>query len=165
LDHFTGNVHNFSESDGLPRSQSATISYISEDHAGQVWIGIYRSGVARFRNGHFDLFGPAEGIPAGGIRYIYTDSRNRVWLASGRGGLGRIDDPQGSKPRVQRYTTADGLSSDEIQCITEDRFGRIYAGTGLGVDRLNPATGEVLHYTTADGVAQRCHRRRYPRNS
>ncbi len=39
-------------------------------------------------------------------------------------------------------------------CITEDRWGRIYAGTGHGVDRLDPLTGRVKHYTMADGLVR-----------
>jgi len=32
-------------------------------------------------------------------------------------------------------------------------LGRIYIGTGRGVDRLEPANGHIKHYTTADGLA------------
>ena len=39
-------------------------------------------------------------------------------------------------------------------CITEDRFGRIYLGTVSGVDRLDPATGSIRHYTTSEGLAK-----------
>lgn len=153
LNRSTGSVRAFSEADGLPPLGSVAILYLAEDHAGQIWIGLYRSGVARLRNGRFEVLTTADGIPAGGIRYIYEDSRHRLWLASGRGGLGCIEDPTALKPAVRRYTTETGLASDEIQTITEDRFGRIYAGTGLGVDRLDPATGRIVHYTTANGLA------------
>jgi ligand-binding sensor domain-containing protein len=45
------------------------------------------------------------------------------------------------------------LSSNTVELITEDLGGDIYAGTGRGLDRLDPATGRVRHYTTADGLA------------
>src|SRR5258706_9338354 len=57
-------------------------------------------------------------------------------------------------PRFSNYATAEGLSSDDVWCITEDQWGRIYAGTGRGVDRLDPSTGQVRHYTAADGLAR-----------
>ena len=54
-----------------------------------------------------------------------------------------------------RYSTAQGLSSNDVECLTEDRWGRIYAGTGHGVDRISPGTPpRVRHYTTADGLAR-----------
>ena len=36
--------------------------------------------------------------------------------------------------------------------VTEDNYGRIYVGTGQGLDRLDPVTGRIKHYTTADGL-------------
>jgi streptogramin lyase len=149
----TGRIRTFSEADGLPPMNSFGILHIAEDHTGQIWIGLYRTGVARLRQGRFQVFTPADGIPAGGIRFIYEDREHRLWLGSGRGGLGCIADPSAATPAISRYTMADGLSSDEIQAITEDNFGRIYLGTGLGVDRLDPATRGIVHYTAADGLA------------
>ncbi len=48
---------------------------------------------------------------------------------------------------------ANGLASNTIQCLAEDELGRIYAGTGRGVDRLDPATGRIKHLSAADGLA------------
>jgi hypothetical protein len=39
-----------------------------------------------------------------------------------------------------------------INCITEDRYGRLYVGTARGLDRLDPATGRVKPFTAADGL-------------
>lgn len=36
--------------------------------------------------------------------------------------------------------------------MSEDLWGRIYVGTGRGIDRLDPATGRIKHYTTDDGL-------------
>jgi two-component sensor histidine kinase len=46
----------------------------------------------------------------------------------------------------------EGLSSDQITCITEDQWGRIYIGTGIGIDRLDPETGRIKRFTMADGL-------------
>jgi signal transduction histidine kinase len=45
------------------------------------------------------------------------------------------------------------LSSNNSRCLTEDLAGNIYIGTVRGVDRLNPETGNITHYTVADGLA------------
>jgi len=37
--------------------------------------------------------------------------------------------------------------------LIEDQQGRIYIGTAQGVDRLDPASGNIKHYTVADGLA------------
>jgi two-component sensor histidine kinase len=65
----------------------------------------------------------------------------------------RYDHPEADRPAFRRYTTANGLSSDVILSLTEDRSGGIYVGNGSGVDRLDVATGQVKRYTSADGLA------------
>ena len=56
------------------------------------------------------------------------------------------------KPSGSTYTPAEGLSSVGVSCVTEDAFGRIYIGTGRGLDRLTPDSGQIENFTTADGL-------------
>lgn len=140
----------YTEADGLPsfRTPHAFI----EDKAGNLWLGFWEGGLARYREGRFTLFANADGVPAGEIMGLYVDERGRMWIASGAGGLGQMDDPAADRPRITAYTTAEGLSSNLTYAVTEDGWGRVYIGTARGVDRLDPATGRVKHYTTADGL-------------
>jgi signal transduction histidine kinase len=39
-----------------------------------------------------------------------------------------------------------------VLSLAEDRRGRIYVGTGRGVDRLEPETDRIRRYSTADGL-------------
>jgi two-component sensor histidine kinase len=45
-----------------------------------------------------------------------------------------------------------GLSSNSIRVIVEDAGGHLYVGGGHGLDRFDPATGRVKHFTAADGL-------------
>src|SRR5262249_29166621 len=92
--------------------------------------------------------------PAGSIQYIYSDNKGRLWLASARSGLIRVDEPTAERPTFQSYTTGQGLSSNHTSVIVQDLKGRIYVATGRGLDRLDPETGRVKHFTTADGLAE-----------
>src|SRR5262245_28935718 len=140
---------------GLPPKGSRVGSF-GEDRAGNVWIGL-NGQIARYRNGSLTLFTGDDGIPPGVITSIYSDHSGRLWLASTRSGLVRVDDPESERPTFVDYTTAQGLSSNNINVaaglIVEDLQGRIYIGTGRGLDRLDPATGHFRHFTTADGLA------------
>jgi signal transduction histidine kinase len=40
-----------------------------------------------------------------------------------------------------------------VRSISEDRWGRVHLGTARGVDRLEPDTGRIRHFTTADGLS------------
>lgn len=147
----TGTIHAYTANE-LSIATSAPTAF-REDRQGNVWIGFYWGGLARLRNGRWDVFTKAEGVPAGLIRSLYLDSKGRMWVASGDGGVARVDDPTQDRPVFVTYSKKEGLSSDLITTITEDQQGRIYLGTGIGVDRLDPATGHVQRFTTADGLA------------
>jgi ligand-binding sensor domain-containing protein/signal transduction histidine kinase len=141
------------ETDRLPeRARVAGIAAFAQDHAGALWIGVQRpGGVYRLRHGRFD----AASISIGGhINSLFVDSRGRLWIASTEGGLGLVADPGAAEPSLRRFARAQGLSGEEVWCVTEDRLGRIYAGTAHGVDRLMPDSGQIVHYSSADGIVR-----------
>src|SRR5260370_13813870 len=89
----------------------------------------------------------------GPVRALYLDHAGRLWGATGQGGVARLDDPQAEQPHFITYTVADGLSSNGVTCITEDKLGRMYFGTARGLDQFDLQTKRVRHYTKADGLA------------
>jgi ligand-binding sensor domain-containing protein/two-component sensor histidine kinase len=147
-----GTFHRYSDADNLPGFNRTTA--FAEDHSGNVWIGFWNGGLARYRSGRFTLLTPADGAPGGGIGWLHVDRRGRLWIASARPGLSRIDSPAADRPRVVPYTTLNGLSGDAVGCIAEDDAGRLYLGLSSGwIDRLDPDTGDIRHYTAADGLS------------
>lgn len=126
----------------------------AEDKSGNLWIstGEDDSALIRYRDGQFKIFTQAEGAPPDWTRDLLLDRDGKLWLANTAIGLLRLDDTNGDNLNFVKYTTADGLSSNGVYCLTQDAFGRIYVGTGRGVDRLNPATGQIENFTTADGL-------------
>ncbi|HUR97237.1 MAG TPA: two-component regulator propeller domain-containing protein [Pyrinomonadaceae bacterium] len=137
---------------GLPPGNPVTA--LAEDHGGNIWIGFYSGGVARFRNGRFELFGDADNLPLSYIGNIFTDSAGRVWIATSSRGVVRVDEPTAEKVRFVDVTTQQGLSSNQANCTTEDDFGRIYVSTGRGVNRLDMKTGRIKVFTIADGLPE-----------
>jgi ligand-binding sensor domain-containing protein len=63
-----------------------------EDRAGDVWIGLWDHAVLRYRNGRFDRFTAASGIPEGSVHDLLIDHKGRLWLALTTG-LSRVDAP------------------------------------------------------------------------
>jgi signal transduction histidine kinase/ligand-binding sensor domain-containing protein len=147
----TETFHSYGQKEGLPPASELPTSF-REDRAGNLWMGMWGQDLVRLRHGHFDAFLRANGFPGGSVFSIWLDHAGRIWVATSRGGLVRIDKPDEENPGFRVYTTNDGLSSNDVRAITEDHFGRIYFWTGRGVDRLEPETGAILHYTTADGL-------------
>ena len=148
----TGILRDLTGSSHLPSFKDELARSFGEDRAGNVWLG-FNTGLARYENGGFTFFSASDGLPPGAIQEIYLDQSGRLWLASSRSGLIRVDNPAAKKPIFVSYTTVQNLSSDNAEVITEDLQGHIYIGTGRGLDRLDPATGGIGHFTTADGLA------------
>jgi ligand-binding sensor domain-containing protein/two-component sensor histidine kinase len=149
----TETFHHYTDADGLPSLVNFYPISLAEDRAGNIWIGFSNGGgLARYRQGRFTHFTAADELAEGGIFNLFVDSAGRLWAPTTRGGLCRIDHPEAERPTIVTYTTADGLSSDDVKAVTEDRWGRIYLGTGRGIDRLDPATGHVRHYTANEGA-------------
>ena len=145
--------HHYTSGDGLPPLDHLFVCSMAEDHAGNLWIGFSRDGgLVRHRAGRFDRFDADDGIPPGSIRNLVVDRQDRLWGASYSGGLLRLDGLGQDRPVVSRYTTAQGLSSNQVTAVVEDRFGRIYAGTARGIDRLDPATGRIRFHRAGEGL-------------
>ena len=128
-------------------------SAFCEDRAGNIWVGFYYGGLARYTSGRFTFFTGTNGAPEGFVTAFHLDKLGRLWIASAGSGLSRVDDPNAELPVFVNYSTANGLSSNNIRQITDDETGRIYVGTVRGVDRLSVDTGRVKHYTMADGLS------------
>jgi PAS domain S-box-containing protein len=146
----TGKFHSYSQA--YSQSFHSSPTAFCEDRQGNMWIGFYLGGLARYRNGRFTPFTTEDGLPAGTVGGLFCDRRGILWIATAEGGLARVDDPGADSPRFVRYSRAEGLASNHASCITEDRWGRIYIGTGRGLDRLDPSSGRINHYTVADGL-------------
>lgn len=146
--------HRYSLAEDAPFLKDNFISAFGEDRAGQIWMGLWYGGLVRHRAGRFTRFTTEEGVPAGLISQIYRDRTGRLWVASLSGGVARLDDPAADRPRFVSYNRANGLASDSVNSITEDRWGRIYLATGRGINRIDSVTGQIKHYTTADGLPE-----------
>lgn len=78
---------------------------------------------------------------------IQCDTKGWLWLGSNGEGLRRVA-PDGS---YERITVKDGLSSDMVRAVFEDREGNIWVGTdGGGVNQIRPRG--LFHYGREAGL-------------
>jgi signal transduction histidine kinase/ligand-binding sensor domain-containing protein len=143
--------YRFSAKENYPGGKSAM--EFAEDARGNLWFGFYEGGVARYRNGQFQLFTTKDGLPGNLITSLLIDKKGRLWLGSALGGLRRIDDLNADQPKFIPFTTENGLSSNNIRTLTDDSFGNIYTGTARGVDKISIDTEKVKHFSIHDGLA------------
>jgi len=114
---------------GLPQGG---ILQIFQTRQGYLWLAT-QTGFIRFDGVRFQQ---AEDIIPGApanlwIRAVAEDQRGNLWLGSNESGLFRLG-PEG----VNQYTTAQGLPSNAIQCLTPAPDGAIWVCTESGLARM-----------------------------
>ncbi|MEO0789643.1 MAG: two-component regulator propeller domain-containing protein [Bacteroidota bacterium] len=124
--------------DGLPHEY---LFSLIEDHRGRIWTGSARAGVARLENEERQSFtvwraskSDPNSLAHGMILHLFEDDQNRIWCSTPEG-ISVIwpDD------RVSTYTTADGLPSDLVFGVMQDKSQKLWINStgGLTQAELN----------------------------
>ncbi|MCP4219816.1 MAG: hypothetical protein GY765_34610, partial [bacterium] len=91
---------------------------IMEDHKGDTWIGS-TMGLARLHKGNVTTMTPEK--DAGDFYGIMEESPGIVWFCSRNSGLFRLESGE-----FRKYTTADGLSGNDVKGICKDKEGTLW---------------------------------------
>ena len=79
---------------------------------------------------------------------LHVDHVGAVWAGTGNG-LYRFDAETGASTL---YTERDGLPSNTVSCIFEDKSGELWMGTSEGLSRLDRSRKIFKNYSLADGL-------------
>ncbi|MGH9651945.1 MAG: sensor histidine kinase [Bryobacteraceae bacterium] len=135
-----GHFSTLTKAGGLPDN---TVFSISGDGHGNVWVGTH-SGIGKFSHGVLQT--PHIGVLKNSyVRAVYAAQRGVLWAGTSNG-LWRI-----ASGSTRKFTTADGLTSNTIFQLYQDREGTLWIGTGAGgLDRY--AKGRFTSFTQSDGL-------------
>lgn len=133
----------------------------AEDRDGNIWMGLYGGGLARYREGKLEVFDGYKDLPDDPVEALHVDRSGRLWIGLSPGGLVCVDDPAADEPVVRHPIASEGLSEHAVLSIVEDGAGRIYAATARGILRLDPGAGTIRRFSTADGLASNVVRASY----
>ncbi|MGE0885328.1 MAG: two-component regulator propeller domain-containing protein [Blastocatellales bacterium] len=145
----TGRFHHYAQPEGV--RATARPNYFAESSQGDLWVGFHQGGLARYAAGRFTWLIEGEGYPVNEVHHLYFDRAGRLWVST-QNSLLRLNEPEVDPSRIIKYSTTEGLSHHSIRGVTEDQWGHIYIGTINGVDRLDPATGQIRYYAAAAGL-------------
>lgn len=101
-----------------------------EDPDGTMWF-FSANGLARFREGRFQSFGKADGLPDNNVRIIFRDREGTHWVGTNTGLTRLVERP------IVSYTADSGLEADNTYPVLQDRFGAIWIGGWPGLTRYN----------------------------
>jgi signal transduction histidine kinase/ligand-binding sensor domain-containing protein/DNA-binding response OmpR family regulator len=118
---------------------------IAEDKNGNIWGGDYSSLILIDT-----IYKNHKSFPIGyAVRSIYEDSRKNFWVGTQEGGLLLFNRTNGS---FKRYTTADGLPSNTILRMLEDKNGNLWLSTYNGICKFNPVSKGIRNFSQSDGL-------------
>jgi signal transduction histidine kinase/ligand-binding sensor domain-containing protein len=103
---------------------------VAEDDAGNLLIGS-DGGIGRFHDGKIQTFPLPANMQPFTAKTVLFDKDGSLWISAQHAGLVHIH--QG---RADVFRQADGLSSDEVGAIYEDREGNVWVATDDGLDRF-----------------------------
>jgi ligand-binding sensor domain-containing protein len=134
------------------------VQYMYEDEDGILWLGTIDGGLNRYDpgTGKFEHFvnDPSDksSLSNNRVKCILEPEINGediLWIGTNNGGLNRFD----KRNRTFRaYTMKDGLPSNTIHGILEDKVGNLWMSTNRGLVQFDPLTERVIVYTQEDGL-------------
>ncbi len=148
-------VSTVSRKDGLGDDN---VSSVYEDHAGNLWIATLTGQLYRFNKGTLTPFQvPVSGAPR--IRTVFEDSGGVLWLGTIGGGVVRL-----AQGKAVTYTKRDGLRSDTVRQVNQDRSGAIWIATDSGLSRWDGRGFQNYYLEDAQCALRHCaQERRRPR--
>jgi diguanylate cyclase (GGDEF)-like protein len=110
--------------------------------AGELLVGSYGGGVARFENGHFAPVTTSGSVPA------MAEAPDRsLWLGTDGTGVVHLRNGQ----PFEHFTSANGLLSNHVAALTVDKDGTVWVGTESGgLNRIR--NGRVTSYNEDRGL-------------
>ena len=101
---------------------------LAEGPDSALWIGTYGGGLTRLKDGRFQTFGTAEGLPSEIVTSLTVGPDGTLWIGTGAG-LARLRDG-----RIESLTNHPAVPRGGVNALHTDTTGRIWIGaaTGLG---------------------------------
>ena len=135
---FRGAFTSYNMQNGLSYSSERVLL---EDRLGDIWIGSDH-GVSHLHAGHFEHDGATERLKDEMVWSIHQDSDGGLWFGTRANGLYRW-----KSGAMTHYTRAQGLASDSIFQILEDKDNRFWMSGPAGVSMVRRSD---LDQTAAD---------------
>ena len=126
------------------------VNGLARDAAGSLWVGIAAAGpglgLGKFSDGVFQPFvTPSFDGSKVGVYDMIVDRDGNLWVATIGKGVFRVHGTV-----VEHYGRTEGLSSDTVTALFEDREGIVWVATTNGVDNFRDA--RVVTFSALEGL-------------
>lgn len=157
-DHFRVMIHHPS---GVNSINNQVVNSISKDDR-YLWIGTAGGGLNRYdiENNQFKYYkwnvADIQSVPANFISALKKDKNDNLWVGTWGEGIGRLNKSEFESGRFIRIqndlSNPASLRDNFISSFAFDKAGRLWVGTGQGIDVLTEDGRKITHFTSlADG--------------
>src|SRR4029077_14307462 len=124
--------------------------WLSVDPGGTIWITNAYGLSQPLKEGQA-LSGNEMAAKAFNVRTVLRDSEGNTWIGTLGQGLLRLRADAGDVQKMENFTERDGLSTEFVWCLLEDREHNIWVGTQNGLNRFRDE--KVVTLTRREGLA------------
>ena len=129
------------------------ISSFTQDRAGNIWISTFKGSLIKFDGKSFFINNKTNGFSERMLYEMFADSKGNIWwLRNWRGILLINGVAYFNGKETVSFTTAQGLCSNDVRCIFEDRNGTMWFGTNKGLSRFKD--GRFTTFNEDDGLTK-----------
>ncbi|MDR0988473.1 MAG: response regulator, partial [Prevotellaceae bacterium] len=134
---------------------------ICEDKSGRIWVGTM-DGLMSFNVAfespeqiQFETYRTQPlnaDVAENDIYVLFCDKRDSLWVSVFGSGVNKLTayDAASNTPTFKRYGLDEGLNSDVVISVAEDRNKNLWLVSEAGLSSLNPATGRIHNYEKYD---------------
>ena len=143
-----GNDIRFSRLSTAQGLSQTRVLQIVEDNQGFMWFGT-QYGLDRYDGYEYKVFvhDPARenSLSCAYIHSLFKDRSGALWVGCDTF-LDRFDSVTETFTHYQIAPAAPGEVLNAVSQISQDRAGQLWLATGRGLFKLNPDTGQIVHY-------------------
>ncbi len=142
---------------GYPIDLCYKARFITSDHDGNLWVGTTAGAVTfkeDFKNAediqfyHFSRIpNDPKSLSNNDVHWIIPTEKKEVFLATFGGGLNKLlSISKDGKGEFKTYSMEDGLSSDILLSIREDKKHNLWISSENGISKFNPSQEQFENY-------------------
>lgn len=136
-----------------------SVSSITEDLLGNLWVGTNRSGIvilSKNRKNHSWLSADNEDglLPSNKIETLVTDNDGNIWVGHSKG----ISVFNPFKEKVREFNTKNtlgALKNEYVWAITQSDNNSYWVATPVGLHRINSDNNSIKHFSQSIGSERR----------
>ncbi|HEY4787602.1 MAG TPA: ATP-binding protein, partial [Bacteroidales bacterium] len=143
----------------LGPANSPIIAYVNtilEDSENNIWVGTLNGLIQlkkdphnEFRFTRYTEGGNPSNISSKRITVLFEDYDKNLWVGTHDKGLNLLNKKNNSFTHFQKQ---DGLPSNSIKGVLEDKRGNLWICTTKGISKFNPNLNTFRNYTKEDGL-------------